>query len=445
MSLDSIVKHTITKEDASLTQAGFGTVCIAGYHTVWVGPELTREYDADGGLEAMVTDGFATTDPLYLAAQAYLSNNPRSSGFKIGKLGSAPVWTTQITPVNITEGFVYDFDVVHAGVTTNITYTVQNSDTVALIVDALVSQITAITGVTATDDITHATVTTDNIGALAAVVSTHDHADLQVENVTADPGIATDLSAIEAADDEWYGLLLASNSPAEVLAAMAWAEARTKLFGATASDSECKSASVTDDVISTAQASSYFRSFILWSENDLDYAAATLMGEEFPFQPGSRTWEYKTLSGVVVSNLKAAERSALIAKNAVIYVTVAGRNVTRNSKTPGGEWIDVTHGIDELHARVQERVFATLVANGKVPYTKAGASLIQSPVQAVLDERADPAIGFIAPEPAPAVTVPDVSKVAKATKQARTLPDVRWSATLAGAIHATEISGQLSV
>lgn len=446
MSLDSIVTVVIDKEDASLTQVGFGTTVIAGYHTVWVGPEFTRTYQSDGGLDAMVTDGFLSTDPLHKAATAYLSSNPRVTEFKIGLLQSAPVYTSRITPVNIIEGFVYDFDVInHAGVSTNITYTVLNSSTVQIIVTALEALVDAIAGIAASDGATHLTVTTDGVGELAAIVNTHRHIDLLTENLISETNISDDLSAIEAADGEWYGLLLSSNSPAEVLAAMAWAEARTKLLGTNTSDTECQDVAVTDDVCSTAQDSSYLRSYIVWSADDFDYAGATLMGEEFPFQPGSRTWQFKTLSGVVVSNLTAAAQSALIGKNAVVYVTVAGRNVTLNAKTPGGEFIDVTHGIDELSARIQEAVFGVLLANGKVPYTRAGVAQIVNVVQGVLDARTDPAINFISPDPAPLAVGPEPSTVSAADKAARLLPDVRFTAKLAGAIHAVLITGKVSV
>lgn len=446
MSLDSIVAVTIDKEDASLTQVGFGTTVIAGYHTVWVGPEFTRTYDSDGGLDAMVTDGFLATDPLHKAATAYLSSNPRVSSFKIGLLQTPPVYTSKITPVNTTEGFVYDFDIInHAGVSTNITYTVLAASSILIITAALKTLIDAISGITATDNATDVTFVTDGAGQLASVVNKHRHTDLLTENLTADAGIATDLSALNAADGEWYGLLLSSNGEAEVLAAMAWTEARTKLLGTTASDTQCQDVAVTDDVGSTAQASSYFRSFIIWSADDFDYAAATLMGEEFPFQPGSRTWEFKALSGVVVSSLTAAAFAALTAKNMLTYTTVAGRNVTRNAKTPGGEWIDVTHGIDETTARAQEGIFGVLVANGKVPYTRAGVAMIVNPIQAVLDVRADPAIGFISPEPAPVASGPDPKDVTPADKALRLLPRVVFAYTLAGAIHATQVNGKVSV
>lgn len=446
MSLDSIVTVVIDKEDASLTQVGFGTTVIAGYHTVWVGPEFTRTYQSDGGLDAMVSDGFLATDPLHKAATAYLSSNPRITEFKIGLLETPPIYTARITPINIIEDFVYDFDVInHAGVSTNITYTVLAASSVQIIVTALEALVDAITGIAAADDITHLTITTDGVGELASVVSTHRHIHLLVENLTADAGMATDLAALSSADDVWYGLLLSSNSPAELLAAMTYIEARTKLFGTNASDTECQDVAVTDDVCSTAQDSSYVRSYIVWSADDFDYAGATMMGQQFPFQPGSQTWEYKTLSGVAVSSLTAAAKAALIGKNALVYTTLAGRNVTQNSKTPGGEWIDVTHGIDELSARIQEAVFGVLLANGKVPYTRAGIALVVNEVQGVLDARTDPDINFISPDPAPLATGPEPSTVSAADKAARLLPDVRATATLAGAIHAVLINVKVSV
>ncbi len=446
MSLDSIVTVIIDKQDASLTQVGFGTTVIAGYHTVFADPEFTRTYDAATGLAAMVTDGFLATEPIHKAATAYLSSSPRVSSFKIGLLETAPVYTSRITPVKIDEGFIYDFDIIsHAGVSTNITYTVLAGSSVAIIVTALQALIDAITGIAAADDTTHVTVTTDGTGELAAVVNTHRATDLLTENLTADTGIATDLATLQAADDEWYGLLMSSNSGPQVLAATTFTEARTKLFGGTASDTECLDATVTDDVCSTARDSSLFRSFIVWSENDFDFAAATLMGEEFPFQPGSRTWEFKTLSGVVVSALEASEVSALTAKNAVTYTTVSGRNVTRNAKTPGGEFIDITHGIDEMTARIQEGVFGVLLANGKVPFTKAGVAMIVNPIQGVLDVRADPDINFLSPDPAPVASGPDPATVPAVDKAARLLPKVKFAATVAGAIHAVDITGNVSV
>lgn len=444
MSLDSIVTVTITKETASLTQTGFALAMIAGYHTVWVGPEFTRTYNASDGLTAMVTDGFLATDPLVKAATAYLSSNPNVSEFKIGLLQTPPVYMSTITPVNTTEGFVYDFDIInHAGVSTNITLTVGATSSVLILTAALQTLIDAIAGITAVDNTTTVTISTDGVGEIAAVVNTHRPADLLTENLTADAGIAADLTALAAVDDVWYGLLLSSNGGAEVLSAMSYVEARTKLFVTNASDTECLDAGVTDDVISTAQDSAYVRSVIGFSENDFDYAGATLMGQQFPFQPGTQTWEYKTLAGVAVSDLTASELASINGKNGFTYTNVGGANVTRNVVTPGGEFPDVTHGIDELQARIQEAVFLVLLQNGKVPFTSAGIQQIVTPIQGVLDVRVD--LGFLSPDPAPLATGPALSSVSAADKAARNLPNVTFTATLAGAVHTVVITGKVVV
>ena len=53
-------------------------------------------------------------------------------------------------------------------------------------------------------------------------------------------------------------------------------------------------------------------------------------------------------------------------------------------------------------------------------------------------------MGILAADPAFTVTAPAVADVSAGDKTARTLPDVDFDATLAGAIHKVEISGTVS-
>ncbi len=53
--------------------------------------------------------------------------------------------------------------------------------------------------------------------------------------------------------------------------------------------------------------------------------------------------------------------------------------------------------------------------------------------------------GGLAADPAPEVTAPAVADVDAVTKGDRILPDVKFSGTLAGAIHNLVIDGTLSV
>lgn len=297
--------------------------------------------------------------------------------------------------------------------------------------------------------------TTDNTTDLTVAAATPgnllDYSDwvngLTFEDITANPGsggIASDLSDIRAEDDDWYGLLLDSNSQAEVVAAAAAVEAMIKIFGFTTSDTEAYDAGDSDDVFSTLKASNYARTYgVLSSKKLLNWTAAAWMGNRFPFDPGSDTWAFKTLRGVTTDVLSSGKVTAVLNKRGNVYTSVAGVSVTQFGKTFANEWIDTTRFIDWLRSELQIRVYALLINNQKIPYTDLGVDMIKSVIKAVLADgiRA----GGLAADPAPEVSAPAVADVDSITKGDRILPDVTFTATLAGAIHTLEIDGTLSV
>jgi hypothetical protein len=438
MSLDNHVSVTIDKEIASLTRAGFGVPLIAAYHTVQPGLRVLT-YDAADGLSAMVADGFAITSGAYLAAQSLLSQDPSIAQFKIGRRANAPVYSVRLTPKNITQGFIYTLIIDG----TEITYTVGASSSVSIICTAMQILIDALAGVACANNTTHLTVTTVTTGDLASIVSYHLHSELGVENMTADPGLAADLAAIEAADAAWYGLLLDSNGAAEILAGAVFAEARKIQFVAQTFDSECKDPSVTDCVLSALEAASYDRTIAFFHENGLQFIAAAMMGNVFPNDPGSDTWAYKTLSGVTVSPLTSTERNAILNKTANVYYEVAGAAITWEGKAASGEYADITRFVDWLHARIQEDVFGELKARKKIPYTNRGAAILLNRVIARLQDGED--VGGLADEPKFTATAKDVLLMSTADRAGRIGPDIDFGARLAGAIHKVNIRGKVAV
>jgi hypothetical protein len=118
-------------------------------------------------------------------------------------------------------------------------------------------------------------------------------------------------------------------------------------------------------------------------------------------------------------------------------------NVTNGGKVSSNEFADVIRFRDWLKAQIAEDVFAALAGADKIPFTDAGVSVIEGLVRDVLKRGI--AVGGLADDPAPEVTVPLVADVSSANKTARLLPDVKFTATLAGAIHKTTISGVVSV
>jgi hypothetical protein len=175
--------------------------------------------------------------------------------------------------------------------------------------------------------------------------------------------------------------------------------------------------------------------------------AAAWLGVRFPTTPGKANWAFCTLAGVPASNLTDGQKEVLLGKNINTYTPVANLNSTQNGFTATGEFIDITHGVDWLHARLQERIFAAIKnasdSGRKIPYTDAGVDTIRGLVLAQLDEGIKNE--FLAATPKPTVTFPKVKDINPAEKIARHLPDGEFTATFAGAINKVTLAGSISV
>ena len=248
-----------------------------------------------------------------------------------------------------------------------------------------------------------------------------DPVHLKFQDTSADPGIATDLAAIFAADSNWYGLLLDCQSPAEITAAAAWAESNGKLFGWNSSDSDCSNGSSTTDIMYTEKGLSHARSFGIFAQTQLlSYSAAAWMGRLFPTDAGSENWAFKTLANVPVDVLTDTQIHAVENKNGSVYTTLMGLDLTQFGKQPGGEWIDITRGTDALTNDLQVAIVGLQANSLKVPFTDAGVDMYRSAIMGVLMSYV--ASGFLASTPAPYVSLPKVAAVSSANKAARSLP-----------------------
>jgi len=445
MSLSDIVSVTITTSAPAVTQAGFGVPLIAGYHTHFA--ERVRFYTS---LTGMIDDGFVTTDPFYKAAAAMQAQSPAVPMWAVGRCALAPTQVVNLTPaaVNLAEyGVTIGTD---ALVPVRAEFTADASATVQEIVEGLVTAI-GVAGVTDTED-NLKVILTGAAGRWFSVEVDDDTGNANgmgqwtIKDVSADPGIATDLAAILTENDTWYGLILTHRSEAAAAAAASWVESNKKLMLVATQDTDAKTNSVTD-LLSDLEASSYARTAAMYHQDPAEFPDAAWMGAVFPMDPGSETWKFVTLAGVSTTILTATERANIKAKHGNYYVSEGGIGVTIFGWTSANEWIDTTRFIDWLSARMRERIFQLLLdatAQGKkIPYTDAGVASIEAAITAQLSEGVS--VGGLAADPAPEVTVPKVADVSTSNRSARILPDVSFTATLAGAIHEIEISGVVSV
>jgi hypothetical protein len=92
-TIDQIININITRQTSAPTQAGFGTMLFATDTVPGGFTERVRTYTS---AQALVDDGFATTDDAYLAAVAYFSQQISPTQIKIGRedVGDADIAAT---------------------------------------------------------------------------------------------------------------------------------------------------------------------------------------------------------------------------------------------------------------------------------------------------------------------------------------------------------------
>lgn len=442
-SIDNIVQITITKDTATVDRVGFGIPGILTFHTRF--PELARTY---ANLQEMTDDGFLSTDYAFQVATVLFSQNPRPASVVVGRRVSPSTRKVKITPKTpLLASTPYDV--------------VINGNTMAFTTDAdpVVTEITA--GITAAIDggasNVNATDNTTDVDVEAADAPggtptagppfgiTFDPLLWEIDDITPDPGLAADLNSFRATNDTWYGLIADVFGGAEITVLVTAIEAAPKIYAADSQDSDIID-SGSGDIASTLKASAFERTFVCYHPATGTQLFGTgWLGKQLPTDPGSTTWKFKTLAGVAVYFLGGGDQTNIDGKNGNHYQEVAGLNITAEGTVASGEFIDIVRFLDWLIARIKEQVFRTFAVNPKIPFTDLGIQTIVNDVEGVLKEGANR--GGIDPEGEQPilVTAPRAADVPTADKVGRTLPDIKFTATLAGAVHKAIIDGRVVV
>lgn len=437
-SLSDIANVTISTLAAAIKQPGFGVPLIADFHTRF--SERVRFYTS---LAGMIADGFTVNDGAYRTAAAIFNQSPQVQRIAIGRRALAPTIQIDVTPAVFNDR-VYRVELLGtAGQNVTVSFTSDSTATAAEIVAGLVSAInTAAVGITATNQTTFVRCTaaagvyfavSPEVGPLMTVQQTH-----------VDPGIATDLAAIQTENGDWYGLTLSTQGRAEIIAAAAWAESNKKLAFFSTQDSDTLAAPTTD-VAGTLRTNNQFRSAVWYNRRaGQTHPGAAAFGSIFPFDPGSITAKFRRLAGVSSDPLTATEIANLNAKNANHFTDYGGISLTAEGKTAAGEFIDVIRDRDWFEARLQVRIVTALTRAPKIPFTDSGIAVIEAELRAQLTE--GQAAGFLDPDPSTViVSIPTALAVAPADRAARRLRPITFQARIAGAIHAVDLTGTITV
>ena len=196
----------------------------------------------------------------------------------------------------------------------------------------------------------------------------------------------------------------------------------------------------------------FYRTFYFYhADAAKDFPECAVMARCFAAYPGSETWANKKLAGVTTDGLTETQYNAVTKKNGNTFERFRNVTITQNGKVAAGEWIDVIRFRDWLQEEMTVNIFNVLINNDKVPYTDAGIALVEAQMRAALklgqtrggiapdeyDENGNTNAGYV-------VSAPLAANISANTKATRILEDMRFTARLAGAIHAVEIKGSLT-
>lgn len=250
---------------------------------------------------------------------------------------------------------------------------------------------------------------------------------IDYDNETDEP---TDLvSFLNEVDDEYYFLLSEEQGQAEVEALAEWTETQQKMYAFSTDDLEL-AASIEDK--------RYDRTFFVVHKDPRSYPAEGWVGRCAPEDPGSITWNYKTVAGISTSGFDSEEVRGL---NGNTYIEQHGQRHMFDGRVASGEWIDVIRSQDFLYTRIDESIFGTLLRAKKVPYTNTGIAMIEAAIEAPIKQAANN--GMIAEEDGEylyEITVPRRSDTTVNDRAQRLLPDIEAVVTLSGSVHGGVIS-----
>lgn len=434
VAINNVVGFNVLIQDSAPSRSSFGTIAVLAHHTL--SPERLVYETTPDGRSGMLLDGFLATHDAYRKNAAIGSQSPKVPSFKLYNRAAPNAQALTLTPTLTIAGRKYEFEI--NGVT--ISHTNGPAETATTISTALRTQLDLLPNVTATGTTTVTLALTDPLGERMYLKNVPRF--LTVKDTSPDAGIATDLSNALLEDPDFYGVLIDSNSEAEINSAVAWCQANEKIFHGHTLDGDVVSSSTTD-VASDLQAAGYHYGKVWFSRDMVGQLAAAIMGRQFSRAPGSSTWENQRLTGIVPDDLTPTELTNAREKGAGVYLRFGlDAAATFNTAASSGRFLDLTRDTDWLKANAQADVLAYLLNQEKVPFTQAGIDGVESVLRARFTLAEDAGVLDAGWE----ITLPSIADIDPADKALRQLvASDAFSGKFKGAIHGVQLSGVLAV
>lgn len=393
MSYNPTVVTNVTQVTTSVAQRGFGDILIIGSHNQFF--ERVRQY---GSLTAVAAD-FPENTEEYKAAVAAFSVEPKPISIKIGRRRCS----STLTPATPSNGKVYRVTVTAKDgtgtVSSTLTYTADNDDTLSDVGTALAAAINGVPGLasklTATSSVGVVTITQDAVSADFTVSALEN---LTVGSLASSETAAQVYNAIVAENNEFFAFASTDRSSAFVTALAAVVAATKNSYWYQTNDVNALgvySPTVTDYTAVIKQGGNGRAQGIYHHDMSL-YVEVRAFCSQSSYQPGDVIYANHPLPGVPASkngsgNLLTETEKANLKARGLNFMDYQYKITTLrpgiNQGVGENSWIDNQIGADLIEARCNEAVYRTLInANGfKYGMSERGHAALESVIRSVLD------------------------------------------------------------
>jgi hypothetical protein len=390
-SLTNIVNVTVQVSPLSVVNSAFNLGLIVGKSTVI--PILTR-IKVYSGTADMIADGWAGTEPEYLAAQVFFSQSPRPSKVAIGRQdinalanpAAAPTMTTSAIGGALAAATYYvrytlisaqgetlvspEASIITTGATSSITVTIPALPAGATLAGIYIGTAAG----TGTKQGTTNLTTYTQSGALVAGAAAPG-----ANTATAETAV-TAITACRATNNDWYAAYLCGALKADILAVAAFIEAATPLsvYFYDTSDADVPPGTA-GNIMATLQAAKRHRSWGQYSTSA--YAAVAAMGYAMGANTGlansAYTLAYKSEVGILPELLTTAQATTILSLNGNIYTNYgATYNLLVQGTMADGVSFDEVLNLDVLTNSIQTAIMNALTQAPKVPQSEDGVSML---------------------------------------------------------------------
>jgi hypothetical protein len=261
--------------------------------------------------------------------------------------------------------------------------------------------------------------------------------------------LTNELDTLIQTHNDFYYLASVEQGDEEITALAKWIHKKNKMYVASTSNislpGTLKTESESNEELYPGD-NLYENVFLLVHDQPTTYPAEALVGAISSMPFGSYTWTFKTIRGIPVANFDDDQIEQIHDNNACTYIKEGGQNITSKGITVFGEYADVIQGQHFIESTMTENVFALLARMPKIPFITAGIGLVVAEVEKTLNQAG--VNGILAEENDEylyTITIPKIEDIPANDKANRILPDIPWTATIAGAIEGANINGVLKI